>query len=93
MLAGVDEDVHAGVRRRQRGAVQRAGEDGCRHELFELRAVHAVADDDQLQVVAARQHREPLDVLLRRQPADEPDDRLARRGPPPRSVSSRADGT
>ena len=49
---------------------------------FELGPVHAVTDDDQLQVVAAGQHREALDVLLGSEAADEADDRLTVRRPP-----------
>ncbi len=79
MLARMDEDVHAGVGGGELLAVERSGENRGQPGGFELRPVHAVADDDQLQVIAACQHREALDMLLWGEPADEPDDRLAAR--------------
>ena len=82
MLAGVDENIHAGVGRGELRAVERSGEHRCGHEVFEFVAVDSVADDDHLQITSASQHRQPLDMLLRRQSADEPDDRLAVRRPP-----------
>ena len=51
MLAGVDEDIHAGVGGGQLLAVQGASENCCGQAGFELGPVDTVAYNDELQIV------------------------------------------
>ena len=87
VLTGMHKDVHAGIRRGEILAIQRAGENCCGHCRLQFTLVDAVADDDDLDGAAGGQHGESFDVLLRRKPAHKSDDRLVVRRPfPPQSI-------
>ena len=76
MFPRVHEDIHAGIRGRQRSPVLGSGENRSGKRCFQLGAVDAVTNDDELKIVTSAELGESLDMLLRGQSSDEPDNRL-----------------
>ena len=80
-VTGVDEHVQAGECRCQLIAGELSGKDGIRHLLLQLLQLRAITDNDHLDIIAAVQRRQPLYGLLRREPSDITNNRLALRAP------------
>src|SRR3954454_5382622 len=76
-FTGVDEEVQGGISLSETLTVEGSRENRIRHQFFEDHTLRAIADDDQLDILAPGKRCQAVDTLLSGQTPDETDDLLA----------------